>query len=457
MKRAVAFLLAAMMMMSATACSTSTPAEETKPAEKPAETTPATPSETPAEPSTEEYTGPTGEITFVAWGSDQEIACDQKACEAFMATHPGTTVNFEALNDSYGTAVETRFIGGQSPDVIYGHPQTLLKWMQEGMLEPISDVYENHEELWDEEIFQTNLYDAYYYDGEYYATPVGADTFVLYYNKDMLDAAGVAYPTKDTTWEEFAEMCEKVTKRNEDGTPVNLGISSVTGNWMNILYSMGGKVLDDMNNPTEVVFESEEALRMLNWINDNYTKEGGFTASDDDWTYLVGGFSAGEIAFSIGGVYDIVWLKDVEGLNWDMAPIPETMVEEGDTPILYAGYAVSSQSKNKELAKEFAYFMTSYEAQMIMSETGLITPLRKDVALHDSVINIENAPEHHALRVENVPYGQNTQGQCLCWWEITTAIDNYIYQMVEGQITPEEAMKGIQADCSALLEAELAA
>ena len=447
MKKILALLLAAVMVLSLAACGANGGTEDPT-----VETT----------VSADDYDGPTGEITFVAWGSDQEIECDLKACEAFMATHPGTTVHFEALNDSYQTTVETRFLGGQSPDVIYGHPQTLLSWMQEGMLMPITDIYETHEELWDEEIFQTNLYDAYYYDGEYYATPVGGDTFVLYYNKDMLDAAGVAYPTADTTWDEFAEMCEKVTQRAEDGSPITLGCGSITSMWQQILYSMGGSVLDNMNNPTKVTFASDEALAMLNWINDNYQKEGGFTATDSDWDFLTGGFSSGEFAFYIEGVYDIVWVKDVEGLNWDIAPIPGTMKQEGDTPILYAGYAVSSQTKNPELAKEFAYFMTTYEAQMIMSETGLITPLRKDVALADEVINIENAPEHHSLRVENIPYGQNTQGQCLCWWEITTVIDNYIYRMVEGEnteegkITPEEAMAGIQADATALLEAELA-
>ena len=148
-----------------------------------------------------------GEITFVAWGSDNEIACDQAACEKFMELHPGTTVNFEALNDDYATTVETRFIGGESPDVIYGHPQTLLSWIQEGMLMPITDIYDEHEELWDEDVFFTNLYDSYLYDGEYYAIPVGADTTVLFYNKDILDAAGSKYKnTQDLNkWHEIME------------------------------------------------------------------------------------------------------------------------------------------------------------------------------------------------------------------------------------------------------------
>ena len=65
-------------------------------------------------PSGSEYTGPTGTITWVAWGSDAEIQCDLKAAQAFMDSHPGCTVIFEALNDSYQTTVETRFLGGQS-------------------------------------------------------------------------------------------------------------------------------------------------------------------------------------------------------------------------------------------------------------------------------------------------------------------------------------------------------
>ncbi len=397
-----------------------------------------------------------GEITFVAWGSDNEIACDEKACAKFEELHPGTKVNFEAINDDYGTTIETRYLGGESPDVIYGNPQTLLKWIQEGMLMPLTDVYEeHHDELFDEDVFFTNLYDSYKYKDDYYAIPVGADTFVLYYNKDMLDAAGIEYPTKDTTWEEFAEMCNKLTVRDKKGVPTQLGIDSITSQWLYILYSMGGKMFDDVNEPTKVVFESPEALKMLTWIKDNYKKEGGFTASENDSTYLSGGFAAGEYAFMINGVYDIVSLKDVKDFNWDIAPLPGTMSKEGDTGILYAGYAVSAKSENPELAKEFAYFMSTKDAQIIMGETGLITSCRKDVAYSEDILNTEGAPEHNSLRVDNIPYGQNTQGQCLSWQEMTTAVDNTIYKMVNGKLTPKQAMKKIQKDCSKLLEEEL--
>ena len=446
MKKALALLLGLAMAASLAGCGGSA-AESPAPAEDAAE----------EEASGSEEGGElSGEITFVAWGSDAELKCDEKVCEAFEASHPGTTVNFEALNDDYATTVETRILGGQSPDVIYGHPLTLLNWIQQGLLLPITDVYESHDDLWDEEVFFTNLYESYHYGDDYYATPVGADTSVLFYNKDLFDAAGLDYPTADTTWDELADMAQKLTQRDADGVPTVVGLDGLTGNWQNILYSMGGKVVDDMNNPTKVVFDSPEALQMLNWINDNYNEENGFYATESDWSYLGGGFANGEVAMFISGVYDIVWLSETEGLNWDIAPIPETMKDEGDTPILYCGYAVSAKSDNPELAKEFAYFMTSKEAQEIMGETGLITSLRKDVAYSDEMLKFDGAPEHNALRVDTIPYGQNQQGQCLCWWEITTAVDNEIYKMVHGEETPEEAMAAIQQQASDLLDAELA-
>lgn len=452
MKKFLALLLASIMMMSTAACGSSS-GNETATAEK----TESTESSEEGTESTEEYTGPTGEITFCTWGSASEIDCDQKACDAFMASHPSTTVNLEVFNEDYATTVETRFLGGQAPDVIYGHPSTLLKWMKEGMLQPITDVYEKHEELWDEEIYQTNLYDAYKMDGEYYATPVGADTFVLFYNKTKLDEAGMEYPDADTTWEELAEMAKATSIRDENGVPQSLGIASSFYYYhsLPIIYAHGGSMLDNMNEPSKVTFDSPETAEALTWLQ-NAANEWGFAPNGEDSTYITGGFSDGDYTFYISGVYDIVYMTGITDFEWDIAPLPQTMKEEGDTAVLYAGYSVSSQSENPELAKEFAYFMTTYEGQEIMAETGLITPLRKDVALSDEVINIEGAPEHHSVRVENLPYGQNLQGQCLSWNEMMDVYSSYMSQLKDMSITPAECATAIQTECQKLLDEELA-
>lgn len=404
-----------------------------------------------------EYTGPTGEISWSSWGSDAEIEYNQKLTELFMETHPGTKVTYEALNDDYATAVETRYIGGQSPDVIYGHPSTLLKWMQEGMLMDISDVYENNPELFDEKKYLTDTYKMFQYDGKYFGTVAGADTFVLFYNKTKLDNAGLAYPTAETTWEEFTEMAKKTTIRDDKGVPVSLGLANPYNYFQSfpIIYAHGGKLLDDMNNPTKVVFDSPETVEALKWIQ-NTTNGGDFSPKGDDGTFLTGWFPTGEYTFHISGVFDIVYMTGIEDFEWDIAPLPQTMKNKGDTAVLVAGYSVSNQTKNPELAKEFVRWLTSEEAQRLISKTGIFTVANLDVALDPAVLEIPGAPENHAVRVETVPYGQNLQGQCLSFNEMLNVYSNYMYQLYEGTITPEECAKAIQAECSTLLETELA-
>ena len=149
-------------------------------------------------------------------------------------------------------------------------------------------------------------------------------------------------------------------------------------------------------------------------------------------------------------------MTGIEDFEWDIAPLPQTMQKEGDTTILTAGYAVSSQTDNEELAKEFVRWCTTEEAQKIIAGSGIFTPVNIDAATDPEILGIPGAPEHHSLRVETVPYGQNLQGQCLCWEEMISIYNSYMDQLNRGQITPEECARAVDQECQALLDAELA-
>ena len=55
------------------------------------------------------------------------------------------------------------------------------------------------------------LTENFSFDGKQYALPARTDFYVMYYNKDIFDAAGVEYPSNDWTWEEFEETAKKLT------------------------------------------------------------------------------------------------------------------------------------------------------------------------------------------------------------------------------------------------------
>ena len=107
-----------------------------------------------------------------------------------------------------------------------------------------------------------------------------------------------------------------------------------------------------MINPTEVTFYSPETVEALTFIQDSSSKY-HFAPDGTDNSYMSGWFASGVCTFHISGVYDIVYMTGIEDFEWDIAPLPNTMNTKGDTAVLYAGYAVSSQTENPELAKEF--------------------------------------------------------------------------------------------------------
>ena len=64
----------------------------------------------------------------------------------------------------------------------------------------------------DKSDFQPAVTDITNQVGGYYGFPQGFATEIMYYNKDMFDAAGVAYPTDDWTWDDYTAAAEKLTK-----------------------------------------------------------------------------------------------------------------------------------------------------------------------------------------------------------------------------------------------------
>ena len=89
----LALVLTLVCSLFLTGCNTANDPSETDTSTDPEGGNGQTQTDTNTDPAAgDEYTGPTGSITWCSWGSDAEIQPNQQACEAFMASHPGTTV-----------------------------------------------------------------------------------------------------------------------------------------------------------------------------------------------------------------------------------------------------------------------------------------------------------------------------------------------------------------------------
>lgn len=395
-----------------------------------------------------------GEITFSTWGSLEEKKMNEDIISLFESKYPGTKVKLEYIPEEYATKIDTMFLGKMAPDVIYGHPKQFATWASQNLLMDLTDKFNESPELMDENKFNTRLYEAFKYEGKNIATVNGADTLLLYYNKDLFDAANVYYPSENWTYDDLLDAAKKLTVRDENGKVKQFGIS-VGFDYQGVeafVYANGGELFDDVNNPKEVLFNSPKTVEALQFMQDLiYVHKVSPTESDNE--VLGGGFDTGKIAMIVDGVWSVVYRKNIEEFKWGLSTVPSKDGVVKKIPALYAGYALSTTTKNPDLAWEFAKFMQSDDAQKLLASSGLITVINKDIAKSDEVIKIKGAPDNHMLRVTSLEKSIHNDAMIVNWDEYLVKYYNPpMDKLANGTVKAEDAAKQVQEGFEKMLK-----
>lgn len=141
-------------------------------------------------------------ITMSAW-DPKTFPEFQALADGFHKAHPGVTVEVKAYdNAQYATLLTADLAAGSAPDVLPLKDVTSFVSLQTGgQLLDVSDVK-----------IADGVQGAgtFKVAGKQYGIPYRNDYFVLYYNKDLLDKAGVAYPDGTWTWNDYSAAAAKL-------------------------------------------------------------------------------------------------------------------------------------------------------------------------------------------------------------------------------------------------------
>ncbi|QTQ16837.1 ABC transporter substrate-binding protein [Treponema parvum] len=129
-------------------------------------------------------------------------------------------IKIEVVNapaNDYETKLTTMLASGDSIDVFFAKSNTSYPTVVEmdfaKDLNPLIKKYN-----YDVKPYGTVLKQHYEINGGLYALPFRTNDWVLYYNKNMFDKAGLPYPTNDMTWEKFFETGKKLSHGDEYGS-----------------------------------------------------------------------------------------------------------------------------------------------------------------------------------------------------------------------------------------------
>ena len=237
----------------------------------------------------------------------------------FEEANPDIKLNLEVVSwNDLDAVVNTRISTGQQPDIL--NFNAFADFVADDLLMPAEEYAS--EEL--QAKFFPDFWTANTMDGTIWALPILASARGLYYNKDILEAAGVEVPT---TWAEVKDACAKIKEYDPDIIPWSLDISNDEGQAAFSYYTWnnGGGFLDADGNWALNSTENVEAMTFMKELIDagyvwpEYATATRYPQQD--------AFAAGSVAMIIGpnNLYDIA--ADV---NFGVASIP---ANEGKDPV----------------------------------------------------------------------------------------------------------------------------
>lgn len=271
-------------------------------------------------------------------------------------------------------------------------------------------------------------------DGKLYGVPFGVNCLALYYNEEMLQAAGCKVPE---TWDELMEAAKALTSDNVTG----LAFCSVqneegTFNFSPWLWSTGATSYD-LNN--------ENGIRALTFIQ-SLMNEGVMSKECINWTQgdVMNQFISGNVAMMVNGPWQIPTMQaEAPDLKWKVTLIPRDA--QYASALGGENYAVIN-SGNVEGALDFLTYATSEEkVTYLMDKFGYISA-DKSIAEKQFA---EDSP--YQPFVEELNYAM-PRGPLAEWPGVSDAISLAFNQVITGTASPEDAAAAAQSTIDGIVK-----
>ncbi|PCI39262.1 MAG: ABC transporter substrate-binding protein [Elusimicrobia bacterium] len=367
----------------------------------------------------------------------------------FEALHPGIKIKMvegPAASNIRENMYSTSLMGGESTyDITYMDVVWVPKFAAQGWLLPLDDRFTP--EMQDEFLPGDVL--GSIYDGKIYRLPAQSDAGMLYYRKDLIEAAGFK-PPRD--WEDLV----RIAKALQDPPKIwgfafqGKQYEGLVCDYLEFLWGFGGRVID---KDGKIIVDSQEGIdalaAMVSTVRTHHiSPEGILTFQEEEARHL---FQEGKAVFMRNWPY--AWnLVNSEGSpvkgKVGIMPMVGRIPGSGAATLGGWGWGISAYSEHPEEAWKFIAFATSAESLKVSYRKGGVIPARKSLFKDPEVL----AKSPHFAKLYDVLIAARPRPVHPMYARISDAIQLHVSAALAGQETPEEAMKGAAAEMRAFVE-----
>jgi multiple sugar transport system substrate-binding protein len=254
---------------------------------------------------------PTAPVTITWWtgqNADAETLLEGLAKE-YMGKHHNVTIKVApgaSTTDDLKQKIAAGFVAGTYPDLSYAFGSWATELGNSGHTLDLAAKVADPAVKWDE--IPEAARKTATVDGRVIGVPALVDNLGLLYNKKVFDAAGVAYPTNDWTWDDFRAAAKKLTDPSKEvfGTAFSVsGSEDTTWHFWPLLWQNGGQVLSE--DQKTATFNSDAGVKSLELLRAMAVDDKSMYLDQTDEKYPQLMYD-GKVAMIIGGpwlLYDL--------------------------------------------------------------------------------------------------------------------------------------------------------
>lgn len=259
--------------------------------------------------------------------------------------------------------------------------------------------------------FYAQVIEALTWQEQLFGIPQNLSSLVVYYNKTIFDAAGVADPLADWTWDDFLQTAHLLTlDQDGDGSldVWGLGTDAITLRVAPFIWMAGGDLVDNPQNPTQLALDSVEARRALAWFVALQTEQ---QVVPDPLTEKAEShetrFINGRLAMYLESRRVTPSLRQNTTFDWDVAPLPHLSASatQGRSTVLHSdAFCMAAQSQNKNAAWSLIEYANSPAGQTVLTRTGRVVPSNKSVAESPAFLDPAAKPARSQVFLDSLAY-----------------------------------------------------
>jgi multiple sugar transport system substrate-binding protein len=351
----------------------------------------------------------------------------------------------EEFNEVY-PHITAELVGDETSDpadVFMGSPFELGDLREESQILSL-DPFIEQDAAFDATDFYPGTVDLFTRGGDIWAIPAEMTMMVMFYNRDLFDAYGVAYPGLAWTWDDFLHAALAVSEPDAGVfgyAPMDDFLEPLL-----FIYQHGGRVLDDWDDPTRTTFDDPLTIEALDWYAalmhvHRVAPTPGDIYREPFEGSMEGGVYRGKVAMWIswlaerGGGADVEdrWVGEWK-MRWGVVPLPRDARSAALTFV--TGYFVSSQAADPQACWQWVSFLSQRLPPGMM-------PTRRSLAESDEYAQQVGSDVAAVARasVDGVMILSPRLFQAGGWY---FAFANALEDITRGDLTAEEALTRAQ-------------